>query len=171
MLKLNPVHFYKSISEVIREFINYRFYRKTVNSLNDSGEFSRMNLRLDSLKRVYFVKNIQPEALLYGTSESGGIEQFERTLVAQEVMPLNELFIKSGIIELVKSRTKRIKTPDYYAYLIIINFKFRKISPANILYILAYSTAVFFLAKYIIHHEEIIATSISKLITWCKNLF
>lgn len=133
MKRLNPINFFKALYEMFLEIKNFIFYLKKVKKLDESGELKQRGLRLDYIKRLYFVKNIQPEALLYGESESGGTEQFEKQFIADALRQHNDIFTRDGSIELVKVSYKRIKTSDYYAYLIWIWFRFQKFTFWNIL--------------------------------------
>lgn len=162
--RLYPLYFYRFMVSFFKEIINYRFYRKTIDSLHKTGELDQRGLRLDSLKRVYYVKNLQPEALLYGTTENGGVETFEKQFIAESLRDHNEFFIKHQIIELVKSHSKRIKTPDYYAYLVWIGFKFKKIKIFNILYIVLYVLLITYSIFFIIHNLG----QVMNLINWLR---
>lgn len=144
---INPIYFIKFLVSMFREASNWRFYWKKIVELEKSGQLAKRGLRVDAIKRIYFVKNIQPEALLYGEVEDGGVEQFEKQFVADAIRLHNDLFIVDGSIELVKAETERIQNKDYYAYLIWIGFKFRKLRFWNLVYVVLYILAAWFLVR------------------------
>lgn len=157
MKNLNPIHFFKFLIKFSKELSVYRYYRKTVKTLEDSGELEREGLRVDRLKRIYFIKNLAPETLLYGANEEGGIERFEKTFVAEELKLHNNLFIKNQLIDIVKTSLERIKTADYYAYLVLINFRFRLVTTWKSIYIILYLSGLTYLISiFITHHNDII---------------
>lgn len=145
---LNPIYFFKFLVSMVKEASNWRFYWKKIVDLEKSGQLAKRGLRVDGIKRLYFVKNIQPEALLYGEVEDGGVEQFEKQFVADAIRLHNDLFIADGSIELVKAETERIQNRDYYAYLIWIGFKFRKLRFWNLVYVALYILGAYFLIHW-----------------------
>lgn len=167
MRRLNPIYFFKFLVSFVKELLNYRFYWKKITGLEKSGELTKRGLRVDAIKRLYFVKNMEPEALLYGEVENGGVEQFEKQFVADALRIHNQIFISDGSIELVKAETKRIQTKDYYAYLIWIGFRFVKINFWNVLYIIAYFVALILTSKYVMHMFPYWAEGIG---AWLKTM-
>jgi hypothetical protein len=135
---------------LFKEIKNYRFYWKKITAMQESGELAKRGLRADLIKRIYFVKNIEPEALLYGESEEGGVEQFEKQFVSDAIRVHNGIFLNDGSIELVKAEKQRIQTKDYYAYLIWIGFRFKKISFWNLVYVVLYILVAIWLVSHAI---------------------
>lgn len=168
MRRLSPIYFFKFLIGMFKEAANWRFYWKKITKLQQSGQLAKRNLRVDSIKRLYFVKNIEPEALLYGEAEEGGVEQFEKQFVADAIRVHNDLFIADGSIELVKAETKRIQTKDYYAYLIWMGFKFRKLKFWNLIYVILYAFTFTWLMvkliRYLIHVYPLIAEQVNHLL-------
>lgn len=150
MRKLNPIRFFTLLVEYIKELSVYNFYRKTVQNLETTRELEQRGLRLDRLNRIYFVKNLPPEALLYGVSEPGGTEQFEKTFIAEALRVHNEMFIKNQLIDVVKTSLERIKTKDYYAYLVKIGFRFRAVTVGRTFYLLAYAICASYIIRKLI---------------------
>lgn len=157
MKYFNPIYFLKIIASIFVELKNFRFYWKKMKDLEISGELKRRGLRIDAIKRLYFVKNIEPEALLYGETEQGGVEQFEKKLVAESLKIHNEIFVRDNSIELVKVKFERIKTPDYYAYLVWIGFKFQKIKFSNFAYLITYCIFAAYLIRAAIRFYPVVA--------------
>lgn len=150
MKKLNPVHFVKFVNKYIKEVRAYLYYRKTVTTLAQSGELTKRGLRVDAIKRIYFVENLSPEVLLYGEQEAGGLDRFEKSFIAEKLRIHNDMFINNQLIDLVRTSLDRIKTKDVYAYLVKINFNFSKFTLLNTLYIIFYLSGVTLLTLKII---------------------
>jgi hypothetical protein len=146
---LNPINFFSVLKRYVREFRAYLFYVNTIKRLKKSGEFEKRNLRVDFLNRVYFIHNLNPEILMYGEAEEGGIERFEKQFVAESLRAHNDLFIGNELIDIVKTSTTRIKNQDYYAYLVKIGFRFRTMTFWNTIYLIAYLGGVVWLTIFL----------------------
>lgn len=164
MKKLSPISFFKFLKTYIREVQAYTFYVKKINSLIESKEFEKRGLRTDSLKRIFFVKNLEPEILIYGDAQEGGRERFEKTFVAEELKNYNDLFITSQLIDIVKTSLKRIQDKDYYAYLVMISFRFTEFTFLKSLYIILYLSGLTYLIHKLIGWFEPIKTFIQSYI-------
>jgi len=140
------------------------FYRKTVKALVASGELEKNGLRVDSLNRIFFVKNLEAEVLLYGNQEEGGLERFEKSFIAEQLRKYNDIFIKNQLIEIVKTSLKRIKTQDYYAYLVTIFFNFKKFTLLRTIYVLAYFWTLTYLIIKLVNNW-------GNIISYFKGLF
>jgi len=155
MKRLSPIYLIKLIISYIKELNLFFYYRNTVKGLIKSGELEKTGLRVDALNRIFFVKNLDAEVLLYGEQE-GGLDKFEKGFVAEELRKYNEFFIKNQLIELVKTSLKRIKTSEYYAYLVLIFFNFTKVTIFETLYILSYIGAVTFGVIKFIQYKSVL---------------
>jgi|688.fasta_scaffold01416_44 hypothetical protein len=116
---LNPVSFWKNVSQCYKDVINYRFYRKTITKLTADGSLKEKGMRADTLKRVYFVINLLPETLLAGSD----VELLERSRVTEAIAERNQVFMKDGLLEIIEADYRRIKTAEYYAYLVWIKYR------------------------------------------------
>jgi len=163
MKYISPIHFFKIIFAMISEFRNWRFYWKKMNLLESSGELKTRGLRLDWIKRLYFVKNLEPEALFYGETENGGVEQFEKKFIADSLKLHNDIFTRDNSVELVKVKYERIKTADYYAYLVWIGFRFDKLKFRNWAYLIVYG----FFSYFVI---EILGKFVPSIVAWAQSL-
>lgn len=164
MRRLSPINFFRLIISIFREVQNYLFYRKTIDRLDKDGTLASKGLRVDGLKRVYYVHNMQPEALMYGTDENGDTDKFEKRFVAESMMDKKDIFITNNLFEIVKSDLKRIKTNDYYAYLVWIHFKFTSIKFWNVVYLTLYTLFTIWLVRYSIHNWHYVQDAAS----WVK---
>lgn len=159
---LNPKNAIKSIGSIIKDFINYRFYVKQIKKMNSQSLFSEINARIDWLGRVYYVINLEPETLL----ATGDVIDLERSRVYDSVVKIQGRFADYNLIEIVKVDSKRIKTVDFYAYLVTIKYVilskwvdvFRVLAWIGIIYIL------FRYYPYVINNFEHWVTNITSIL-------
>jgi hypothetical protein len=71
------------------------------------------------LRRVYFVINLLPETLLAGSD----VDLLERSRVTEAIADRNQVFMKDGLLEIIEADYKRIKTEEYYAYVVWIRYR------------------------------------------------
>jgi hypothetical protein len=116
---LNPVSFWKNVVQCYRDVSNYQFYRKSISKLNTDGLLKEKGMRTDLLRRVYFVINLLPETLLAGSD----VDLLERSRVTEAIAERNQVFMKDGLLEIIEADYRRIKTAEYYAYLVWIKYR------------------------------------------------
>jgi hypothetical protein len=116
---LSPITVFNKAVSCVKDVINYRFYRKKIKELGIRGELAEKNMRYDWLRRVYFVINLLPETLLAGNDT----ELLERSRVTEAIAERNQVFMKDGLLELVVADYRRIKSEEYYAYLIWVKYR------------------------------------------------
>jgi hypothetical protein len=116
---LNPVSFWKNLVLCYKDIMNYRFYRKVILKLSNEGLLKEKGMRADMLRRVYFVINLLPETLLAGSD----VDLLERSRVTEAIAERNQVFMKDGLLEIIEADYKRIKTEEYYAYVVWIRYK------------------------------------------------
>ena len=116
---INPLTVLYKLINCIKEVSNYRFYRKSISRMQSTGLLAQKEMRADWLKRVYFVVNLQPETLLAG----GDLVELEQSRVTEAIASKNDVFSQDGLLEIVVADYRRIKTSDYYAYLIWIRYR------------------------------------------------
>ena len=141
---LNPMKAISSAKTLAKDISNYVFYRRQVKKMNDQGLFKNVNGRVDALRRVYYVLNLEPETLL----ATGDLIDLEKSRVFESISKVQGRFADYNLVEIVEVSSERIKSDEYYAYLILIKYDsqfrvkdiFRVISWLAILYFgIAYS--------------------------------
>ncbi len=173
---LKPKTFYESLSRVIRNYANLLFYRKTMVRLLENGTLKQYGLRLDTQKivtppvvdtftnrvkkpaktsrgmfsrpkyRAYYVLNLEPETLMMGSE----VLELEKSRIYESLLKKKVMFEDAGLGELIEAKTDRIKTDDFYAYLIQI--KYRSTSTfSDVVYVLLWAASVITLTYFIIH--------------------
>lgn len=116
---LNPTTVFRKAQLTAKDLSNYLFYRKTIKKLEASGVLADKGMRRDMLCRVYFVINLLPETLLAGSD----VDLLEKSRVTEAIAERNEIFTKDGLLEIVVADYERIKTSEYYAYLIWVKYR------------------------------------------------
>jgi len=135
MKYLNPFTFFKELMSLIRSSIRFFRYIKITKELDSTGKLSKLGLRRTPLGKLYYIKNLQPEVLLAAEE----IRDFELLQVRESLAEYNEPIMEMGIIDFVKTGFERIKTPDFYAYLIWIEFDTKDLTIQKLLYVLLYA--------------------------------
>lgn len=115
---LNPRSFFERLSLVIRNYRNLSFYKKTMRALDKNGSLKQYGMRLDKRSRAYYVLNLEPEILMLGAE----VLELEKSRVFESIGKKKVVLEEAGLTEIIEARTERIKTEDYYAYLIQIKY-------------------------------------------------
>ena len=116
---LHPVTAYENLVSAIKDVSNYRFYRNQVATIEKRGFFKTMKMRVDWLKRVYYIVNLEPETLLAGQD----VADLEKSRVFDSLSLVKGVISEYNLSEVINISTKRIKTEDVYAYLVWIKYK------------------------------------------------
>ena len=141
---INPVTFYETMVIIVKNLKNFIFYRTKMASINKTNVLKQAGLRLDLRARAYYVLNIEPELLMMGQDTP----ELEKSRVFESLTKKKELFENHNLTELIEAKTDRIKTSDYYAYLIQI--KYRPMATfSNHIYVLSWLTCLGFIAYWI----------------------
>lgn len=173
---LKPKTFYESLSQVIRNYSNWVFYKKTMVRLFENGTLKQYGLRLDSQKivtpavvntftnnvkkpaktsrgmfsrpkyRAYYVLNLEPETLMMGSE----VLELEKSRIYESLLKKKVMFEDAGLGELIEAKTDRIKTDDFYAYLIQIKYR-STAAFSDVAYILLWAVSVVTLTYFVIH--------------------
>ena len=115
---LNPKTAISNLNTLIKDASNLIFYRAQISKMEDQGLLTQFKLRSDILKRVYYVINLEPETLFANDSVD-----LEKSRVFESVNKIQGIFADNNLVEIIEVSSKRIKTEDYYAYLVWIKFK------------------------------------------------
>ena len=141
---INPVTFYETAVIIVKNLKNFIFYRTKMSDINKSGVLKQTGLRLDRRARAYYVLNIEPELLMMGQDTL----ELEKSRVFESLAKKKELFETHNLTELIEAKTDRIKTSEYYAYLIQIKYR-PMATVSNHVYVLSWLTCLTFIAYWI----------------------
>lgn len=113
------------IIRVIKEIGIYRDFVKSIkNDMKLSTIWSRRNLRVDKLNRIYTVVNLPPEVIF---SNDLPIES-RPSFVLSEIKPINDHFRSLELEELLTLWIEPVKGTNNESYLVVYQFIFREIS-------------------------------------------
>ena len=141
---INPFTFYETVVVIIKNLKNFIFYRTKMSAINKTGVLKQTGLRLDRRARAYYVLNIEPELLMMGQDTL----ELEKSRVFESLAKKKELFETHNLTELIEAKTDRIKTSEYYAYLIQIKYR-PMATVSNHVYVLSWLTCLTFIAYWI----------------------
>jgi len=141
---INPFTFYETVVIIIKNLKNFIFYRTKMSAINKSGVLKQTGLRLDRRARAYYVLNIEPELLMMGQDTL----DLEKSRVFESLAKKKELFETHNLTELIEAKTDRIKTSEYYAYLIQIKYR-PMATVSNHVYVLSWLTCLTFIVYWI----------------------
>ena len=116
---LNPFIFWQNLKKVFISVKNWNFYAKQMRLLAENGTLKQLGMRLDLRNRAYYILNLEPETLMMGAE----VLELERSRVMESINIRKGAFEKAELIELIEIKTTRIKTTDYYAYLIQVKYR------------------------------------------------
>ena len=141
---INPVTFYETLVIIVKNLKNFIFYRTKMASINKTNVLKQAGLGLDLRARAYYVLNIEPELLMMGQDTL----ELEKSRVFESLAKKKELFETHNLTELIEAKTDRIKTSEYYAYLIQIKYR-PMATVSNHVYVLSWLTCLTVIAYWI----------------------
>ena len=113
------------IIRVIKEIGIFRDFVKSIkNDMKLSTIWSRRNLRVDKLNRIYTVVNLPPEVIF---SNDLPVES-RPSFVLSEIKPINDHFRSLELEELLTLWIEPVKGTNNESYLVVYQFIFREIS-------------------------------------------
>lgn len=116
---LNPIEAIDAVRTIVKDLMNYRFYRKQIKAIEAASIFKTKKMRVDWLCRVYYVVNLEPELQL----ATGDLIDLEKSRVFESVSRIQGIFADRNLTEIVDVSSKRIKDDNYYAYLVTIKYR------------------------------------------------
>lgn len=161
---LNPAEVFSSAKLLVKDLSNYWFYRGQIKKMNDQKLFDVVKGRIDWLRRVYYVINLEPETLL----ATGDLIDLEKSRVYESVSKIQGRFADHNLVEIVDVTSKRIKDSEFYAYVVLISYDFKS-SLRDLFKVLAFIAVAYFAISYSIkifyHFDEVVAVITNALTT------
>lgn len=158
---ISPLTFYGTLKKVIRNFVNWRFYNKTMKRFLKDGSLKQNGMRLDRRNRAYYALNLEPETLMMGDE----VLELERSRVFESLGRKKPLFEKADLGELIEAKTERIKDDNYYAYLIQIKYR-----PTANIWNIIYVVFWLFMASMLAYFLVLGAMQYEIIYAWISNL-
>jgi hypothetical protein len=146
-----PLYIIKRIYYSIKEIYFLSQYIKGINDLDKSGILKEKGFttKNDIWRTLSKGINLKPETLLYG-GEGKELERFELSFIGKEMSKHNELFLQKGILEFIKTRADRVKSEEYYGYVVNVMFNFKHITVAFVTWSVLYIISLIYLISYIV---------------------
>lgn len=126
---------WKLLSKSIEERNYFRKYLNILSDLKEDGSLDKFGIRLENNGEMYIGINLNPELLIY---EMEAQEPVEMRFLTDAMKKYTDFFTRMSIIDYVIADYERIKTEDYYGYVVKIYFNFKSYSRFNIIYPIAY---------------------------------
>jgi hypothetical protein len=125
MNKLSPKKNWITIKECMLDLSRNKTYNKILMELFEEGKISEVGLQIDESLNLYVGINLNPEMLIYGDTSQ---ESAELKFVSEKIGKYTDFLTKEGILDYVKVDHDRVKTDDYYGYILKISYDFKKYS-------------------------------------------
>jgi len=131
IISLSPRNMLSRLVLIIKEIYFFFMYIKAIRGMESELEESR----IVRSSRYSFIKaiNLKPETLLLANKHESEmseddkkeLKKLELSFVSREIAKHNDIFISSGIIELIKTNATRIKDDEYYGYMVYITYNWK----------------------------------------------
>jgi hypothetical protein len=125
MNKLSPKKNWITIKECMLDLSRNKTYNKILMELFEAGKISEVGLRMDESLNLYVGINLNPEMLIYGDTSQ---ESAELKFVSEKIGKYTDFLTREGILDYIKVDYDRVKTDDYYGYVLKISYDFKKYS-------------------------------------------
>lgn len=129
----------KLLSDCLEELAQFRRYKKIILELNESGRLTEIGFKADSNANLYLGVDLNPELLLYSETSQ---ESVELRMISEKMNRYNDFLTKEGILDSIKVDYERVKTDDFYGYVLQISFAFKKYKRSDLIFSISYFSAL-----------------------------
>jgi len=136
-MKLSPKKNWIIIRECLTDLSRNKKYNEIVKELFNSKKLDELGLKVDEEFNMYVGINLNPELLVYSDTSQ---EPAELKLVSEKLGKYTDFLTKEGILDYIKVDYDRVKTPEFYGYILKISYDFRKYSKSKLLTSILYLT-------------------------------
>lgn len=138
--KINPIWVVKSLQKNLNEFRKHQTYKKIIYDLNAAGKLEEIGFRSDSDANLYLGINLNPELLLYSDTSQ---ESVELKMISEKMLKYNDFLTKEGILDVITVDYDRIKSEEFYGYILQIRFNDREFSKKEVIWGISYLSVLF----------------------------
>lgn len=138
--KINPVWVVKSLQKNLNEFRKHQTYKKIIYDLNAMGKLEEIGFRVDPDANLYLGINLNPELLLYSDTSQ---ESVELKMISEKMLKYNDFLTKEGILDVITVDYDRIKSEEFYGYVLQIRFNDREFSKSEVIWGISYLSTLF----------------------------
>jgi hypothetical protein len=144
--QINPKNVISDIGKFSRILRNRKRYSKILDSLNDEGKLKAVGLKKEGDK-LYVGINLNPELLIYNDETQ---ESAELKFISDKLKVYTDFLQKEGVLDSVIADYDRVKTDDYYGYVVQIRFDMRDYSRSKYIYSLVYFPSIVIILSAIV---------------------
>jgi hypothetical protein len=118
---LDPTKVYSRLSLAIKDLLKHKKYKRVILELQKSGKIEEIGFSVDEQCNLYLGINLNPELLLYSETSQ---ESVELKLISEKLKKYTDFLTKEGILDCVRVEYDRVKTEEYYGYILQIKYNF-----------------------------------------------
>jgi hypothetical protein len=135
---LYPSRIVKTISKSLRILKNKRKYSQIIKSLEEEGKLEAIGLKREK-DFLYVGINLNPELLIYDESTQ---ESAELKFISDKMRKYTDFLQKESVLDSVIADYDRVRTEEFYGYIVQIKFSDKGYSKNQFYYSLAYFSVV-----------------------------
>lgn len=132
---INPLAQYRILKNSLLERKYFARYKAVVQELADDGKLETMGLSHDADGNMYLGINLNPEILVY---EDASQEAVELNMIKEKLKQHTHFLTVENIIDSVIMDYDRVRTVDYYGYVLRIRYAFKQYTKKKYLYSVGY---------------------------------
>jgi hypothetical protein len=136
---LDPTKVYSRLSLAIKDLLKHKKYKRVILELQKSGKIEEIGFRVDEQCNLYLGINLNPELLLYSETSQ---ESVELKLISEKLKKYTDFLTKEGILDCVRVEYDRVKTEEYYGYILQIKYNFVNYQTGKFTYDVSYFSTI-----------------------------
>jgi hypothetical protein len=148
---------WNNIRESLIDLSRFKTYNKIVAELLNVGKLDEIGLKADDDLNMYVGINLNPEMLIYADTSK---ESAELRFVGEKLGKYTDFLTKEGILDYIKVDYDRVKTEEYYGYILKMSYNFKVYSRKKFVYSICYLSAL----------SLTVVSGLSALIAWLVYL-
>lgn len=134
-MKLNPIKVWKDFLKCIEDLRKKKKYVSIVKELHDAGKLEEVGLKVDESMNLYVGVDLNPELLFYSDISQ---EPVELKMIGEKIKKYTDFLTKEGILDSVKVDYDRVKSEEYYGYILRISYNFVHYTDYKYFYAISY---------------------------------
>jgi hypothetical protein len=136
---LDPTKVYSRLSLAIKDLLKHKKYKRVILELQKSGKIEEIGFSVDEQCNLYLGINLNPELLLYSETSQ---ESVELKLISEKLKKYTDFLTKEGILDCVRVEYDRVKTEEYYGYILQIKYNFVNYQTRKFTYDVSYFSTI-----------------------------
>lgn len=141
-----PSRVIKTLLKSTKILRNKKNYSNIIKSLDEEGKLKAIGLTREK-DLLYVGINLNPELLIYDEATQ---ESAELKFISDKMKKYTDFLQKESVLDSVIADYERIRTEDYYGYIVEIKFSDREYSRFNYLYSIMYFPVLIGIASAVI---------------------